>query len=892
MAGKTLDSYIRRFSEIRSADVSLVGGKGANLGEMTGAGLTVPPGYCVTAQAYRAFIADSGSAEKIRSVLTSMRLDSPEDVEVKTAQIRSWLVAQVIPPDIREQILQAYHELAKEMGNPTAPVAVRSSATAEDLPSASFAGQQDTYLNIRGDDKLLAHVKQCWASLWTARAVTYRSRQGFDHEKVALAVVVQAMVESAVSGILFTANPVNGNRDEIVINASWGLGEAIVSGMVTPDTITVRKSSGTIISREIATKDIAVEYGKEGSTVQVDVPAERKKIPALTELEIIELVNIGRRIEEHYRAPMDIEWGCANGKMFVLQARPITTLQAAPHLAVTGEYNRTMFLEIFPDALSPAFLSTVKPLFRTMLDFTFETLGVRPPKDIEAIGIFHNQIYFHREYVAAALQGFRPALRDQLLAQMVNPFGKIEREVKIDLSPAALTMVTRLLGFMRRFPSQMPQVITRFRRKVAEVERLDIAGMKDSEIFARIVDLVFGTLSRLINYDFLMITLIRITYQMLGGWLHRYFGEESEEIRTKLVSGVTGNVTMETNKRLWDLAEIAKSLSPVRAALRAGTYDIRARLEETKEGRAFLAEFDHFLTEYGHREFKMDILYPTWVEDPTPVFGFLRSYLDLDPNASPHKQEERLAKQREELALAVEAHVKRDPIGRFVLFPIFHRILVDTQTHTRERDTMHFEFTRVLAPFRGMLLELGRRWSSKHFVDQPEDVFFLTLDEIDSMTRSPKPMMDRVKKRREELERSRQRTAPPVMRDGQAVAAEPLIAGTLSNGEYRGIAGSPGVVTGVVRIVCGPEEFDKLERGEIMVAPLTNPVWTPLFAVAGGIITEVGGILSHGAIVAREYGIPAVMAVANATNEFKDGERVTVDGSRGVVIREATSLPA
>lgn len=885
-----MSTYIRSFPQIGVGDIALVGGKGANLGEMTQAGLPIPPGFCITTDAYRAFIESTGIHAAIPELLAPIRIDDPEDVEIRTGKIRELFLQHPVPEEIAEEIVAANHHLSAEMatepGN-SVPVAVRSSATAEDLPSASFAGQQDTYLNIRGDAQLLEYVQRCWASLWTARAVTYRVNHDFDHDRVGLSVVVQAMIESAVSGILFTANPVSGNRGEMVVNASWGLGEAIVSGLVTPDTFTLSKEDGAVTSREIAAKDLAIEYRQEGGTVEISVSEERRNLPTLSDEQLGQLGALGRQIEAHYGAPMDIEWGYVRGRFYILQARAITTLSKTPALPATGEYNRTMFLDIFPDPVTPAFSSAVQPLFHTMVDFTLHTWGLRSPHDVPAVGVYYNQIYLHSEYVAEALQGFSPAFREQLLAQLVNPFGRHERGIKADLSPGSLKTMARMFRFMIDFPRQLPGIVGRFHQEMAEFNQLDIEPMSDREIFSRIRELVFGTLSRLINYDYLMIALIRLTYQMLGGWLHRYFGDESEEVRTKLVSGVTGNVTMETNTRLWDLAEIAKGLPAVRAELRAGTIDIRSRLEQTEEGRAFLVEFDRFLKEYGHREFRMDILYPTWGEDPTPVFGFLRSYLDLDPKASPHRQQERLAQQRQELARTVEARVKQDLVGRLVLWPIFHRILTETQAHTRERDTMHFEFTRVIPPFRRMLLELGRRWTVQHLIDEPEDIFFLTLDEIDELTLSPHPMMDKVKVRRAELERSRLRPAPWILRDGQEVVlARPDDGGERVDGQYRGIAGSPGVVTGSVRLIHGPEEFDKLEKGEIMVAPGTNPVWTPLFAVAGGLITEVGGILSHGAIVAREYGTPAVMAVADATKLFHDGQRVTVDGDKGIVYVE------
>lgn len=900
---------IKPFTAITVHDVPVVGGKGANLGEMTRAGLPVPPGFCLTADAYRRFVAPV--QPELERILATAQMDNPEQVEQSTARLREFLIAQPAPQDISDRLRAAYAELTHALGagERALPVAVRSSATAEDLPDASFAGQQDTYLNVRGEAALLEHVKRCWASLWTARAVTYRHKQGYPHDQVALAVVVQAMLESEVAGILFTANPVNRNRAEMVLNASWGLGEAVVSGLVTPDTWVLLKS-GEILERAIAVKQVAIEYAASGGTREVPLAPPKSEQPCLNDAEIRAVGALGVKVEAHYARPMDIEWGYRGGKFYMLQARPITTLaaptDAAPgeqgneadaradsaDRAVTaadassGEYNRTMFVEIFPESLSPAFLSVIVPLFKSMLDFTFETLGFAPPRGIPAIGEFYNQPYFHREYIQAAFAPLSPPVRAALVAQITNPFGKHARKLPAEGSPAYLGMVTRLLRFMTAFPKQLPELLDAYRRQINEFCALPFERLSDKQLMAQLRELIFKRASHLLNYDFLMIALIGITYQMLGSMLERYYGDESDGVRARLVSGVTGNVTMETNKKLWDLAQEAKQSATVSAVLRASSdAELRARLAESGDGRIFLAELDAFLERYGHREIRMDILYPTWGEDPTPVLQFVRGYLDVGEENSPHRQQERLAREREQLAREVRARLNHDLRGRFAVTPFFGWVLENSQAHTRERDTMHFELTRLFPPLRRALLELGGRWQARGLLDSAQDVFFLTLDQMQVMADAPQPMQSIVAASRAEYQANARRTPPPIVRDGVGVETAAVAAAT-ADGELHGIAGSPGVVTGTVRVVHGPEEFDKLKRGEILVAPFTNPVWTPLFAIAGGIITQVGGILSHGAIVAREYGIPAVMAVQNATALLSDGEQVTVDGSRGLVRKE------
>ena len=885
-------SYTRWFQEIGAAEVDLVGGKGANLGEMATRGLPVPPGFCLTASAYREFIQATGLDETIRNILADTQLDDPADVKAKTARIRGLITEQPVPTTIAREILDGYDRLGQELAAvdvTQVPVAVRSSATAEDLPTASFAGQQETYLNVRGDAELLDRVKHCWASLWTARATMYRTEQGFDHHRVYLAVVVQAMIRSEVSGILFTANPITGNRDEAVINASWGLGEAIVSGLVTPDTITVRKSDGHIVSREVAAKERTIEYAREGGTVERATPAERREVPALSDDQVGELVALGRQIESHYGVAQDIEWAYAQGRCYILQSRAITTLAppAAEEVAAEVEYNRTMFVELFPDPLTPIFLSVMQPLLHTMLDFTFEALGFKPPEGMEAVGVLYNQPYFNREYIAATLEPLSSSVREELVSGIVNPFGRHEERMRYELSLPFVRMVARLLRFMISFPDQLPSWVARYRAEVAGVAALPLETISDEEIVAHIQELVFGTASRLLNYDFLMIALVRKTYQMLGRLLERYFDESTEELRSKLISGMTGNATMETNRALWELAQKAKASPTVSNLLRRyGEEEARKHLGGTPEGRAFLDELERFLSEYGHREIRMDILYPTWVEDPSPVLGFLRGYLDADEAQSPHQQQTRLVEVRQGLTEEVRSRVAQDRLGRYLVWPIFRWLLRHTQVHTRERDTMHFELTRVFPPFRRLLLELGRRWRERGLIAEPGDVFFLSLDELADVAESPRSMREVVEAQRAEFEVNKSRPCPDIIRGGQEIYAEDSVPAEGLEGQLGGVAGSAGVVTGVARVIRGPEEFEKLKNGDILVAPLTTPVWTPLFAMAGGVITEVGGILSHGAIVAREYGIPAVMSVAGATKRVHEGQTVTVNGNKGVVYLE------
>jgi len=613
--------------------------------------------------------------------------------------------------------------------------------------------------------------------------------------------------------------------------------------------------------------------------------ADLRDAPALSNDQVAELAALGQQIETHYGAPQDIEWAYAQGRLYVLQSRPITTLApSAEEAAAVMEYNRTMFIELFPEPLTPIFLSAIQPMLAGVLAFFFESLSLKPPQGMEAVGVFYNQVYFNRNYIAATLEPLPQWVREQMVAQVVNPFTRYEEGPRGGLNLAYLRVAAQFIRFMLTFPNRLPHVVARYQTEVAEVAAISLDTISDEEIAAHINHLVFGTASRLLNYDFIMIALCNRAYQMLGTLLEPYFEESTQELRVKLISGVTGNATMETNKALWDLGQKAKSSFTVSDLLRRyHEREVIAHLEETPDGRTFLEEMDQFLSEYGHREIRMDILYPTWGEDSAPVLSFVRGYLDTGEAHSPHRQQERLVKERQELMEVVRTRLAQDLRGRFLIWPIFRWALKQTQIHTRERDTMHFELTRMFPPFRRLLLELGRRWTERGLFAERDDVFFLGLDELPDVARSPRPMHELIEERRSEFEGNKGRVWPDIIRGDEELSAEGRETAVVSEGQLGGLGASPGVATGVARVIRNPEEFGKLDNGDILVAPFTNPIWTPLFAIAGGVVTEVGGMLSHGAIVAREYGIPAVMGIPGATELVQEGQMIAVDGNKGIV---------
>jgi phosphohistidine swiveling domain-containing protein len=879
--------YIRWFQEIDQKSVHLVGGKGANLGEMVRAGMPVPPGFCVTARAYFDFLTSTGLMHSIQDLVGGAGRYRSGDIDALSSEIRNMIRSATVPDEIGQGLIASYRELGSRLGfdeGASVPVAVRSSATAEDLPEASFAGQQDTYLNILGESEVLLRVRECWASLWTPRAMDYRQKQGYEHLKVNAAVIVQSMLSPDISGVLFTANPVSGDFTEAVLNASWGLGEAIVSGLVSPDTYIIRKADGLILSRLVGTKEIVIVNDGEGGTRQMPVPEARRRSFALTDLQVAEVVDIGRRIEAHYGHPHDVEWAYVDDACYVLQTRPITTLPAFQEAKPAPEYNRTMFVELFPEPLCPLFLSAMQHLIGEMLDFVLRTWGFSPPDGIAPVGVFYNQPYFNRQYIEAAIAPLPERVRLRLIGQIMNPFGHQARGLKGGVSLAYVRFLLHMLRVMYRFPDRINHVLREYRAEIAAVQVLPVDTASDEELVSRITEKVFGAGSMLLGYDFLLIAVTGISYQLMGSILGRYLGEETELLRARLISGLDGNLTMETNMRLWDLAQRAGEDPGVASLLiRTDPSEVKAQLEETYPGSKFVSELESFLRDYGHREMRMDILFPTWVDDPTPVIGFIRGYLEADEAQNPHTRHAALAVDRQSALEEVQAALCSSLTGRWIVFPLFKRVLSYSQALTRERDTMHFELTRMFPLFRRYLLELGKRWKAGGWIKSGEDIFFLHYTELEQMCREPEMMDALVCSRRAEYEAAKSTPWPDVIIGEREIFLDGGESVPASGEVLRGIAGSPGRVSGVARLIRSPDDFGNLGDGEILVAPFTTPVWTPLFAIAAGIITETGGILSHGAIVAREYGIPAVMSVVNATSRLNDGDRIEVDGDQGTV---------
>ena len=866
-----MTTYAVWLDEIGRDDIALAGGKGANLGGLSRAGLPVPPGFVVTTAAYEAFVEAGGlEAEIIR---LASRPEDPAAFDAAAEGIRVLFARTGIPDAVAREIRVAYATLEAAGAS---PVAVRSSATAEDLPQASFAGQQETYLNVSGEEAVLEAVRACWASLWTARAMAYRARQGIDPASVSLAVVVQRMVEAEAAGILFTADPVSGRRDRTVINAAWGLGESVVGGRVTPDTLVVEKAGGRVVSRETADKEVMTVYTERGTGEQ-HVPEERRREPVIGDEAAAELARYGARIEELYGTPQDIEWALAGGELFILQARPVTALpEARPPTDWTvpdpkGFYSRGSIVELLPDPLSPLFASLApEPVSQTIRRIGYELLGADVFAEMEiALTTINGYAYYYMRLTPrATLQTLRMvpgALREMLVRQGGERLWRERfrpRYVRVveewEAKPARKLPATELLAGVKELLYRGAQYYT-------SVQMIIPSAYTSEALFASFYDLLIKRPGGPPSQTFLL-------------------GFESAPIRAE--------------ESLYDLAAWCREHPELAAALADAPSEAAADLLESEIApasvdeptwREWRARFRDHLDRHGRMVYDLDFAKPVPADDPAPSFDTLKFYLRGE-GKDPRERRLEAATRREEAT--ADAMARLDAPRR----KVFLGLLRWTQKYVPLREDALADVGLAWPLMRRMLLELGRRLTAAGALERPDEVFWLEGDELkeaaealEAGRKGLESLSGAVRERKIEWRARRFATPPPLLPKGVKFLGMdwqrwmPARAEEPTGSVIEGVGASSGRITARARVLRGPEDFGEMRPGEVLVAGITTPAWTPLFAVASAVVTDVGGPLSHGSIVAREYGIPAVLGTGVATRRVRSGQRVQVDGDAGTV---------
>ncbi len=877
---------------LNAANTSLasVGGKGLNLSRLARAGFTVPPGFLVTTDAYRAFVDANDLQAFILDVLSQTLLDDPDALQRASEQIRVRFAQGAVPADLVEAVRLAYADL----GQPA--VAVRSSATAEDLPDMSFAGQQDTFLNVVGDEALLEAVVNCWSSLWTARAIGYRARNDIPQNEVSLAVVVQEMVQSEASGVLFTANPLTGTRTETVIDATLGLGEALVAGLVEPDHYVVDTATARITSKELGAKALVIRSNAGGGVSQIVEQGDQRQ--ALPDAAIVELAQMGQRVAEHYFEPQDIEWGWVDGKLYLLQSRPITSLFPIPP-GLTPDPLQVMFaFSAVQGVLAP-----ITPIGRDVLIAFFTSLSrIFQPHTTEKgqgvalvaaerlwlnfTGVFRHKL--GRKLVVGAMGLIEPGTRQALESLTDDPrLAIVPRRIRpislLRLGRFLLEVAGRTIYTLIRPEAARQAIFDYMERELAALTVL----FEDATDLPQRVDTLIDYLNTAPKEIF-PVLLPRVAAGMamlarLNGLARTVPG--GEHLALEITRGLPHNVTTEMDLALWATSQTihddAASLAAFQvqdAASLAATY-----LDEALPPVAQNA-LTVFLDRYGMRgNGEIDFGRKRWREDPTPLMQSLQSYLRIeDPDQAPDVVFQRGAVAAEKAIDQLAEALRQTPHGRMkAKFARFAAGRVRAVAGMREMPK--FFIIRIMGVARAALLRNGEDLTRAGVLQDPTDLFYLHQDEMKALGEGDERDWQALIAQRQALYRRELRRQPiPRLLLSDGTAFYEGIRGSGDAGDIVGSPVSPGVVEGVVHVVFDPYRA-QLNPGEILVCPGTDPSWTPLFLAAGGLVMEVGGMMTHGSVVAREYGIPAVVGVNQATTRLQSGQRIRVNGSTGEI---------
>lgn len=849
------------------ADLETVGGKGMSLAKLASAGLPVPGGFHVTTEAYRQFVNANDLQTKIEAALRSADPSLPSTLETASQAIGNFFAHAEIPGDLANAIVNAYAELPGS--NPA--VAVRSSATAEDLPDASFAGQQETYLNITGAGQVLEATKKCWASLWTARAIGYRARQDIGAEGVALAVVVQLLINAEAAGIMFTANPLNGNRAETVINAAWGLGEAVVGGAVTPDTLTVSKLDGSLIARETADK-LVMTVRTESGTEEQPTPDSLQKVPVLSDKQAAQLTQIGVEIEELYSMPMDIEWTLADGEFAIVQARPITAMPEAPLdwplPDPKGVYMRTSIADLMPKALSPLFVTLGIPTLRKQMNpLAKRVIGGNPDMGPYYFTDINTYAYMNSKFPSRTW--------GWIIFRML---------------PAYPGLIRGLVPFWRN------ELHPEYQEFVASKWDLIPTQLSATELWHEIQELFNAAAYYMDGLMFATMGASAGSEMLLTNAYNKLAKQDGDPEATALLMG-WDNIPVRSEKSLYDIAMWVQENEELKKfTLTTPSHDLAEKLGTANsvtvsQFAEFASRLQTHMDTFGHVIFQLDFAEGLPRDHPEMMLKTIKMYLRGE-GTNPYERQQASQQKRVETTEMMLNRLK----GLKLWF--FRMALKWGQSLAEVREDALAEMGLAYPKMRELLRELGQCFVNAVVISQPEDIFWLEKDEIQSCVeklenkQTPENLTVQVEKRKAFNKKVSEVTPPPMIPMKERVMgfkSETFIAKTedaQSGNLLKGVPASAGIVTAPACVLHGPEDFDQMRPGDVLVAGTTTPAWTPLFAMASAVVTDIGGPLSHGSIVAREYGIPAVMGTSVATRRIQNGQTITVDGTKGEVLLE------
>jgi pyruvate,water dikinase len=894
-------SFIVHFKDEGADNPASVGGKGANLGKLAQANLPVPPGFSVTTAAYSEFITVNKLDKKIERLLASINYKDADQVDLVTTDIRQSIVEGRMPDPLGAAIESAYGGLGKD-----SYVAVRSSGTAEDLAEASFAGLHDTYLDIRGSDRVVDAVKRCWASLWTARATAYRSSKGFKHFDAKLAVVVQIMAEAEVAGVMFTGNPMTGETDQIVINASWGLGESVVSGVVTPDSFVLDSHNFTIKEQILGTKRTRIirDPNADSGTLSEEVPEDRQKQFSLTPDELARLAQLGREVTAYYGAiPQDIEWAFTEDRFYLLQSRPITGVefswnedldswQTAPK-DDRSVWSRSWADEVWTGAITPLMYSWRGSLY-TLGHVNCMNLWGFPQLASKRRWMYYKGTAYHNcdietELVKTAWSPFRkdllshvaPDRREEVLNAPFSllEYGRIHARI-IGLEPSA--GLTNWIKYQYKEFIDNPERI----KQAEGLTENQLSHLSDGDLKRYIEDII--SLERQYYQDMWSGFFLhaRDSMSLLGWILKNWYDGPNTMAFSDVITGVPKRTaTMEENLKLWRLSEDIRNSPTLLALFRKNSgISFFTEIENHETATEFRDKYKAFVVEHGHRgQADRDIYYARRSEDPSVDYNAFSAFLSSTTSSDPEAKETEVNRRRDAAVQEIIQNLSIKPLG-FLKVEAFKWVLDYVHQFFMYRDNERNMTDRLTHSGKRGFLELNRRLIERKLVESERDFFFLSREELyELFDGKAKRSLTRAKisARMRDFDRylNKEYAPPMYMKAGKTISFETETQ-EAADGHFKGAGTSRGTVSGIARVVKSLKDIGTIKEGEILVTNSTDPGWTPVFMVISGIVLETGGMLAHGSCLAREYALPAVQ-IENAMQLIPDGAFVTINGDKG-----------
>jgi phosphohistidine swiveling domain-containing protein len=861
------------FGGWRRADAPRLGGKAIGLVMLRDSGCAVPDGFCVTTEAFRAHLGRAGVVGDDKKMLTAGEAQRA----ARCASIRRRIVETPLEDHLIGEIERSLAAL------PGGPFAARSSGTHEDLTGAAFAGLHDTELGIPDLPACLEAIRECWASFFSDRAVTYAVQRGIDPFDEAMAVIVQVLVKPRVAGVAFSVDPVSGARDRVIVESAWGLGEAVVSGRVTPDRFVVSKPDLSILQAQAGDQRVEIVAGPGGGTSERALDGRRAGRPSLDDEQVRAIARTAVEVERRAGRAMDLEWAWTDAGLVFFQGRPITALPDRDPNEDRQVWSNINTVEVLPDVVSPMTWSLIMTLVLSWRK-RFGELGL-DIGDAPLAGRVAGRSYFNATTMAAI--GRRVPFAGAIdvgivLGSAGEAVSDLERglpEVRLRPLRTLRALPGLLRSVIRHHPGGVERQIAAMAERRRVAARRDLGAMSEQELLDAF-DVVFDAIFE--DKDLLLGPSLGMVYFLgLRAVCRRWLDDDHGATAGALLAGQGGIASAQSGHDLWKLAAWARQHPAVDGPLRsAGPFaDVHAELATTPDGREFLDRWDAVLREHGHHaRGEVELLNPRWSEQPDYVLTLLRGYLDSIERVDPIAQHDALGGHAAELAEACRRRL-RNPLKR----RIFNVLLTRARAGAGVRENLKNEAMRSIALLRSVLLALGARLQARGAVEAADDVFFIDRGELASVVKDGADLRAVVRARRVARARNEAIVPPPVVVgrfDASQVAPETPAP---PDSVLRGIAASPGRATGPARVILRADDGAHVRAGEILVAPFTDPGWTPYFVPAAGIVLDRGGLLSHGSIVAREYGIPSVVNVGRATTTIRTGQMLAVDGDRGEV---------